>query len=191
MGAFVRREGVEERSDAPPCFFVGSFGGFAEQVFELGEDLLDWVQVRAVGRQEQQASALGADGGADGWVLVAGEVVEDDDIASAECRAQFFLDPLGEGCAIDRLIEDERRVDPVAAQSGDERHRLPVAVRHLGVEALSLGRPAAQGSHVRLGPGLVDEHEAAGIRPVLELLPLLASPRHLGAQLLGGQHAFF
>jgi hypothetical protein len=35
--------------------FVSSLGGFAHEVFELGEDLFDRIEVGAVGRQEQQA----------------------------------------------------------------------------------------------------------------------------------------
>ena len=35
----------------------GSFVSFSEQGFQFGEDLLDWVQVRAVRWQEQQMCA--------------------------------------------------------------------------------------------------------------------------------------
>jgi hypothetical protein len=48
-----------------------AFGGFSEQVLELGEDLLDRVQVGRVGREEQQSCTGGADGLADGGPLVA------------------------------------------------------------------------------------------------------------------------
>lgn len=51
---------------------------------------------------------------------MAGEVVEDDDVARPQRGTQLHLDPLGEARAIDRLIEDVRRIDPVAAQGGDE-----------------------------------------------------------------------
>jgi hypothetical protein len=51
-----------------------------------------------------------------------------------------------------------------------------VAIRHFGVEPLAFGCPAPQGSHIGLGPGFINKDEASGIRPVLELLPLLASP---------------
>jgi hypothetical protein len=59
------------------------------------------------------------------------------------------------------------------------------------MEALSDWSPASQGCHVGLGPGLVDENQAAGIRSSLELFPLLATPGDLRAQLLGGKNAFF
>ena len=170
---------------------MGSLCGFAHQVFEFGEDLFDGVEVWAVRREEHQARAACPDGGADGGVLVAGEVVEDDNVAGCQCRAKLLLDPGGEACSVDRLIEDAGRIDPVAAQGGDEGHGLPMAIGHLGMQPLALWRPAAQRGHVGLGPGLIDKDEAAGIRSALELLPLFASPGDLGAQLFGGQHAFF
>jgi len=187
----MRREGIKQGTDAPPCCFDGSFCGFPEQVFQLGEDLLDWIEVWAVGRQEQQARTSRPDCSSDGRLLVAGEVVEDDDVARPQRGAELLLDPLGEAGAIDRLIEGERCVDPVAAQGGDEGHRLPVAIRHLCVKPLTFGRPTPQRCHVGLGPGFIDEHEAGGIRPPLILLPLLAPPGDLRPQLLGGKNAFF
>jgi hypothetical protein len=41
-----------------------AFGGFVERVLELGEDLLDRIEVRAAGRREQQARACCTDRGA-------------------------------------------------------------------------------------------------------------------------------
>ena len=160
-------------------------------MLELGEDLLDRVEVGAVGRQEQEVRASGPDGDPDGRLLVAGEVVEDDDVARPERRAQLLLDPLGEACAVDWLIEHEGRVNPVAAQGGDEGHRLPVTIRYFGMEPLASGCPATQRGHVGLGPGLIDKHEPGRVRPPLILLPLLAPPGHLGPQLFGGKNAFF
>lgn len=160
-------------------------------MFELCEDLLDGIEVRAVGRQEQEAGTSGADCGPDGSVFMAGEIVHDDDVAGRERGTQLLLDPSREGCSVDRLIEDERSIDPVAAQGGDEGHRLPVAIRHLGIEPLADRRPTAKRCHVGLGPGLIDEDEAPGVRSGLILLPLLAPPGDLWAQLFGRQHAFF
>jgi hypothetical protein len=84
-------------------------------VFGLGKDLLDRIQIRAVWWQEQEAGANAADRVADGWPLVAAQIVHDDDVAGRKCRHKELLDILGEGLAIDRLIEDTGGVDPVAA----------------------------------------------------------------------------
>lgn len=50
--AFGWAESIEQASDAFPSCCMGSFGGLSHQVFELGEDLFDGVQVWAVGWQE-------------------------------------------------------------------------------------------------------------------------------------------
>ena len=184
-------EGVEQGADAPPRGFLGALGSLAQQVFELCEDLLDRVEVGAVGRQEQEARAFGPDRGPDGGLFVAGEIIQDDDIAWLERRTELLLDPLREGRAIDRLIEDERGIDPVAAQSSDEGHGFPVAIRHLGMEPLAFGCPAPQWGHVGFGPCLVHEDEPGSVRLPLILLPLLAPSGDLGPQLFGGKHAFF
>lgn len=186
--------GVERRKSVFDCLFQGvlcSGCSFAQKRFELGEDLFDRVEIGTVGREEQQPRALGPDRGPDGRPLVAGEVVHDDDVARPQRRAELLLDPCGEGRCVDRLIEDVGRIDPVAAQRGNEGHRLPVAVRDFGVEPLADRRPPTQRRHVRLGPGLIDEDEPPRIRPALELPPLLAPPDDLRPQLLGGKNAFF
>ena len=43
-------EGIEQGADAAPRCLMGSLGGFAHEVFELGEHLLDRVQIWRVWR---------------------------------------------------------------------------------------------------------------------------------------------
>ena len=45
--AFVWLELFEKRSGSPPGSFDGALGGGAHQVFEFGEDLLDWIEIGA------------------------------------------------------------------------------------------------------------------------------------------------
>lgn len=160
-------------------------------MFELREHLLDRVQVGRVWWQVEQLGLGGADGLADSWAFVAGEVVHDHDVARCEGGHEELLDPFGKAGPVDRLIEDAWRINPVAAQRGDEGHSVPMAVRHLGVQPLTFGCPAPQGCHVGLGPRLVDEDEMSGIKSPLILAPLRAPPCDLGAELFGGKNAFF
>jgi hypothetical protein len=46
-------EALQERTDALPGGLNCGFGGFAQQRFELGEDLLDRIEIGTVGRQEE------------------------------------------------------------------------------------------------------------------------------------------
>ena len=75
---------IEELADAPPGGFDGALGGLAEQGLELGEDLLDGIEVGAVGRQEDQMCAGLSQGLSHGLALVAAQVVHDDDVAGRE-----------------------------------------------------------------------------------------------------------
>src|SRR3954447_12684677 len=54
---FIERKLVEEPADGVPERVFGSCRGFAEQRLQLGEELLDRVQVWRVGRQVQEACA--------------------------------------------------------------------------------------------------------------------------------------
>ena len=79
----------EQVADFAPQGFFGTFGGFTEQVFEFGKDLLDplagrrlhaiavrRVQVGAVGRQEPKPCARRPNSLADSGSLLAAEVVQ-------------------------------------------------------------------------------------------------------------------
>jgi hypothetical protein len=85
-------------------------------VFELCEDLLDGIEIGAVGRQEENSCAGGADQAADARALMGAEVVEDDDVAFFECWDESLLDISDETLAVDGALDNEWRIDPVASQ---------------------------------------------------------------------------
>ena len=174
-----------------PCGFDGSFGGLAEQQLELGEDLLDRVQVGRVGRQVQQLGPDGADGAANGGTFVTAQVVHDDNVARGERWYEELLDPGGEAEAIDRAIEDAWRLDPIMPERGQKGQCPPMAEGRAGNQLLATWCPSADWRHVGLGPSLIDEDETPGIKPALILLPLLAPARDLRPQLFDGEQCFF
>ena len=65
-----------------------ALGSFTQVRLELGERLLDRVEVGAVGRQEQQVGAGGLDDIANGLPFVAGQIIHDDDVAGRELGHQ-------------------------------------------------------------------------------------------------------
>ena len=67
---------------------MGSFCGFSHQMFYLGKDLLDGVQVWRIERQEQQSGADAAEGPTYGGTLVAAQIIHEDHIAPRERRQQ-------------------------------------------------------------------------------------------------------
>ena len=58
-------------------------------------------------------------------------------------------------------------------------------------QALALRRPAAQGSHVGLDPGLVDEDQASRIEAGLQDVPVPSLVSHVGPGLLKSEQCFF
>jgi len=107
-------------ADASPGGFDGSLCGLSQQCFELGEDLLDWVEVGRVWGQEEELGAGRADGTADRLSLVAAEIIHDDDIAGLERRDEQLFNIGKEALTIDRPIDDAGSVEPIAPQGRQE-----------------------------------------------------------------------
>lgn len=122
---------------------------------------------------------------------MAAEIVHDDDVAGGERWHKELLHPGGKTQAVDRPIEDAWCIDPVMPERGQEGQRAPMAKGGAGNQFLSSRGPSTDRRHVGLGPGLIDEHEAPGIKPPLILLPLLAPARDLRPQLFDGEQRFF
>jgi len=190
-GALARLEALQELADLFPGRLEGSLSRFAEQGFELGEDLLDRVEIGRVGRQENEPGPGAADGAAYGVASVAAEIVHDNDVARSERWHQDLLGVGEETHAIDRAVEHARRGDPIVTQRGEERHGLPMSMRHPGEEPCAAQTAPMGSRHVGLGPSLVDEDEALRLELALVAPPSRAAPGDVGALLLAGVQAFF
>ena len=169
----------------------GSRDSVAKQVFELGKDLFNRVQIGRVFWQEEKLGADRADELANCLAPVAAEVVQDDDIAGSKDGQQNLLDIGTKAHTIDWPFDEPWRIDPVMAQSRQEGHSLPAAVRNLGVKSVSARRPSPQRRHIGPGPGLVDEDQPLSFDAILILCPLDSSPRDLGSVAFASRHAFF
>jgi hypothetical protein len=178
-------------SDLSPCCLDGPRLGHSHEVLELGEELLDGVEVGAVGRQKEHVGSRLADSASRCPAFVAAEIVEDDDIPFGEGRSQYLLDVEGEEFAVDGAIDDPRGIDAIDPQGCDEGERLPVTVRNPRRQALSPRSPAAQRCHVGLDPGLIEEDQPFRVDAMLMGLPSLPLASDVWPILLGRQNAFF
>src|SRR5687768_601792 len=79
----------------------GALGGGAQALFDLGEGQFDRVEVRRIGRQEEEAAAGRLNGGAGVLALVRAQVVQDDDLACSQTGSENLLGVGGEGSAVD------------------------------------------------------------------------------------------
>lgn len=190
-GALVRLEVLQQVSDAPPYGFDRPFLGFPDQGFELCEHHLNGVEIRTVGRQEEQMGADIPYGVACRGSFVTAQVVENDDIARRQGGHQELLDPGRKHGPVDRPIQDQRSHDPVVTQACQEGQRLPMAVGNFGHVGLALCTPTPGAGHVGLHPGLVDEDQALGIDLMLVGFPARSEASQLRPILLLGQQRFF
>lgn len=174
-----------------PCILKGAHLGLAHPMLDLGEGLLDRVEVGRIGRQEPEPGTGGLDGLANGCGLVAAEIVHDDDIARFQHRHELLLDIGAEALTIDRPVEHARRRQPVAAQCGQEGERAPVTMRGKTTQAFALLPPATQRRHVGLDPCLINEHQPPGIEIRLKRPPAPSPPGYVGTSMLKGEQCFF
>jgi hypothetical protein len=126
-----------------------------------------------------------------GLAFVAVQIVHHHQLVRPERGNEHFLDVGAEAFAVDRTVDEPRRLDAVVAKRGDEGHGFPMAVGNFGDEPLAAPRPASQRLHVGLRPRLVDEHQTLGVDPALTLCPLGAPPHDVRPIALAGDDGFF
>lgn len=120
VGAFLGAERIQERTDPFPCVLDRSLFGLSGERLQLCEHHFDGIEVRTVGRKEEQTRTDRADGVSNRASFVTAQIIENDDIARGEGRRQEASCPQGEGLAIDGAVEDERSDDPIAPQTGQK-----------------------------------------------------------------------
>lgn len=122
---------------------------------------------------------------------MAAEIVQNDDVSLPQSRQEQLFDIGAEALAVDRTVEDAGCGDPVPAQRAEEGQGPPPSLRGEAAQALALRSPAAQGNHVCLDPGLVEEDQALRIEAGLQGLPAPPPTGHIGPGLLKSEQCFF
>ncbi len=90
-------------------------------------------------------------------VKVAGQIIEDDDVAFGQCRGKLSLDILFKDLPVHWAIDDPRHLQPVMAQASDEGLSVPVPERCISVKPLSLWCPSRRLDHVCFQRSLIDK----------------------------------
>ncbi len=160
-------------------------------MFELGKDLLDWIEVGRVGRQEQAMCASLFDGASHGPAFVTAKVVHDDDVTGCKRWHQKLFDVASEYFAIDWPLDHTGGINPVMAQGGEKRCRAPGSVWNFCKQTLAARAPATQRRHVGFGPRLVNKNQAGRVN--LGLMPFPSCPlaHDVRAILLAREYGFF
>lgn len=168
-----------------------ALGGLAQQRLELGEHLLDRIEVRRVWRLVQDAGAPGSDGLRNAADLVAGQVVGNDDVPGVERGAQELTHPGQEHLSVHGAIDHQRGSHTIMAQASNERGGLPMPMRGRSHAALAAPGAPVAACHVRAGGRLIQKDQPVWLQATLPGPPLLARLLYVGPILLAGVQRFF
>jgi hypothetical protein len=163
-----------------------SRGGFSKQGFQLGEELLDRIEIGTVGRQIKKARPGFFDGGSDAGDLVARQVVHDDEIAVLQGWREELLHPGAERFAVHWAIDHTRSGDTIMPQRADKGRRLPMTEGNVRDETFAARRASVKARHLGRRACLVDEDKTLRVQFGLPREPFLAGLCDISALLLGG-----
>jgi hypothetical protein len=99
---------IEEITDSIPESFHRSLLGGPEEGFEFGEDLLDRIEIRAIGREKEEARSSSLNRLCHAPYLVASQVVHDDDVSGPQRGSEALLDVSSEDLPVDRPVDYQR-----------------------------------------------------------------------------------
>jgi len=159
--------------------------------FELGDELLDRVEIGRIGRQVAQFGASGLDDLPHRLAFVCRQIVHHDDVARRQGGDQAPPQVFEEDRPGHRAIDDEGRGDAVLAQPGQEGENLPVPPGHSADEASAAFGAPAQPRHVGRGPGFIEEDQSGRVEIGLCRNPGGARRGDVRPLLLAGVHDFF
>ncbi len=131
------------------------------------------------------------DRGTDFWLLVDGEVVEDDDIAWVQRRHQHLFNVGKERRTIDGPIEHRRRAETLKTERGDHRVGLPVAARGVIVQAGAAGAAAVAPQQIGRHAAFIEKDILPDIAERLRLAPPPTLSGDVGPALFVGVYRFF
>jgi hypothetical protein len=175
--------------------------GLSQERLELGEGLLDRVEIGRVFRQEQEPGVALGQGlrrtraFVDVQIVSANEVRRGDHlVAGFKAWGELCADIAVECGAINGSLDDPGGNKLMAAQARNEGLRSPLAEGSIGDEPLSLQVAPAQGRHVGLDARLVDEDQTprlAAHERLAAVAPRPAGRLDVSAFFLRCQQRFF
>jgi len=157
--AFCDREEIADSTQSVRDSIKGACCAFSQQGLELGKGHFDGIEVRGIGRQEEEPRASCVDQFFGSLTFVEGDIVEDHDVAGRERRGELGFDPCFEDASVHRRIDDPGCCQTMTAQACDEGLGLPGAERCMGAVPLSPWRPSGSLCQFGVGRGLIDKDQ--------------------------------
>ena len=136
-----------------------AFRGGPKVLLDLGEGQLNRVEVRGVGRQEQETRPRSRHGLPGSFTLVRTEIVQDHDLPWAQAGRQNAFGIGGEGCPVDGPWHRHGRTDARGGQGGQKRDVGTVVARYATNRSCAAWGACPAPRQGGVGAGLVDEDQ--------------------------------
>lgn len=149
------------------------------------------IEIRGIGREIAQFSSGGLDRLVHAGDLVKRDVVDDHDVLALQRGNQTLLEVSQKGWPVHGPLDEHRRDDTSLAETGDQRHRLPMPHWDVSDQALAAWAPTVEADHIGGDRGFIDKHQVRGVEQSLLALPASARPNYVLALSLGCPQAFF
>jgi len=192
--AVVAIEEVTDVANGLPKIVIGARGFRPQMSFEFRERHFDGVQIRTVGRQEEEPRSLCFQRLCGSRAFVRGQIIENDNVSGLEGWSKLRLDVGIEDSPVHRTVDDPRRCQPPTPQTGNKGLRSPFAKGRRGSEPFSAKTAAAKARHLRVGGCFINKNKAPWLKPhPWEAAgdPALTRLFDICARLLRSQQRFF
>ena len=127
---------------------------------------LDWIQIRRVRREVKDANASSTARNDDSLIVVRGEIVHHENVATTELREQLPLEPVDEAIRVGRGEHRALLHPPASSNCADQRQVLsPGHGDSLDVLGATL-HPSVGPRHSTVEPRLVHEDEPLDVDPL-------------------------
>ena len=191
VGTFGGGEGLEGVANSGPQASDRAGRDSPQAGFEFGKDLLNGIEVGAVGGQIEHARPDSLNRLPDAGDFMTGQIVHDDAVARLQGGRQNLFDIGHKARAIDRPIQDRRSGEVVGAQDGNEGGRFPVSVGDFSDEARPAPTPAIAAGQIRPHGRLIQEDQVVPIEGGRLGVPALAGRSDIRPILFCGVQDFF
>ena len=161
---------------------------------ELGKGHLNRVEIWTVWRKEQEPGAALLQDRLSFAALVAGEVIENDNIARLQCGSELGLDIGVEDHPVHGFVDNPRRGHAITSQAGDEGLSSPMTKGRFGMQPSPSACTPAQPCHLGGRACFIEKDQPMDLlthQGLAPRLPVITRLSYFGTLGFLGQKRFF
>lgn len=141
--------------------FLRSSLGLSEERLDLAEALLDWIEIRRIGRQIAELRASPSYQLFDALDLMDAQVIHDDDVAGPQGWHEYLLDVGEEGLSGECPIDLHRGGHPIEPHRRHDRDIVAVVDGCVADSSLPFRCASVAAGHGTIAAELIQENKSA------------------------------